>query len=256
VSGACCCFLQQLGLDSQLLVLDIEAARRILMHHPAPPSASQLVPMFLAFPSPDAAAATVMSGKVLQLLEEATRHMMKVKKVRGTDRESPWRVVSMFSKAHGHGLPSWHLEQLAMSGDWIGFLHEASTEGFSPEQVLSAVPHFKDSHLRGHLSVALSALLPSESPARNDQSQGSIWGILLSALASARPSTELLQKALSSRRPLLAIVAACYDDLNPLQPMLAWLLSSRPISEIGFFAALPSASLALTLLIDFARGQQ
>jgi hypothetical protein len=131
--------------------------------------------------------------------------------------EGPWDLVVQFCKAHHLPLSPTHLIYLAENNEWVLFLYEAQEHGFTPEQTYTIVKErFKDPHLRDHLCVVLGDMMtppPKPTRTRTREEEADILQIVYAAHKKPNPGRLLLLQSHYTLRPLLAIIAACYEGM-------------------------------------------
>ena len=181
---------------------------------------------------------------------------------RRLSKEGCWRVVNLFCQHYELPLVPTHLVELAKENDWVNFLVVAQSHGFPARQVLSlAQRHFADEQLKEHISIVINKTIPkfSIAPLRNSASNSSsnssnsnardgafldasvsssftasdpdtipdLFEELLNAQGHPYPPASLLSSCVQWKRPLLAVLAICYDDAPPSSIASRMLRSER-----------------------------
>lgn len=242
VISACIGFLDLCGIDSQLVRVDIEAAKRIYFFQVSNKKSKtkiekernqtlkEIVNLFLSLKPNSNSIQTALSE-----LEEATRSYVSTSSV------SKWLLVTLFCSVHNLELSSGHLCELAEKNDWITFLYEAETQKFPTKQILQIVDYFSDPAIRYHLTVVVQIL--NEQYSENDSLQyidpsQNIFTVLLSAQKSKDPAKTLVFLSVESNRPFLSVIATAFpsNSITLVDCIAAFLCAAFP-SELTSFRA-------------------
>ena len=229
VLAACIVFLKACDLSSEVLSVDVEAAKRILFAATTSSAKKHdIVELFMTMKEgPD----QVSVLESLRLLGEATAELVKHKtptKESFEYPESPWKLVTLFCRTHGLPRSMALLQELARSNEYVQFLHEAQREQCDSETVLRIVRGtFTDRCLKDHLQIAIGgATSLSGVPKRNDD----VFELLFESenVAEQKRGETMLRWALKKRKPVLAVTAICVasDQCSYLDCWIVWLIAS------------------------------
>jgi len=234
VLAACIVFLKACDLSSEVLSVDVEAAKRILFAAAASSQKHDIVELFMVMKEgPDQIAVL----EALRLLGEATAELVKHKtptKESFEYPESPWKLVTLFCRTHGLPRSMALLQELARSNEYVQFLHEAQREQCDSETVLRIVRGtFTDRCLKDHLQIAIEGINNKSGvtslsgvPKRNDD----VFELLFQSesVAKDKRGETLLRWALQKRKPVLAVIAICLasHQCSYLDCWIVWLISS------------------------------
>ncbi|CAK0824490.1 unnamed protein product [Prorocentrum cordatum] len=175
------CLLELCSLETEMLRVDVQAAKRIYEHlvlnrrgaggedGDVPRSAAaSVIELFLSFPDIEdadapsrAAEAAINSGHLLtalRMLEESTWALdphpsaPTVSSLQALAYDSPWHLVALFCRVHSLPRSLTLLHELARNNDWVMFLHESDLQQCPGDTVLDIVDgYFTDVPLQSHM---------------------------------------------------------------------------------------------------------
>lgn len=168
------------------------------------------------------------------------------------DASQRWNLVTAFCQMHHLPLSTKYLALLANDNDWVGFLTEAQSGGFTTDVIIQvAAKEFSDPRLKTHVLTVLRSMQSTRkktSTLTNASSSGSseisfdtdssttleLFGILAECEKQKNPGEALLTKAKDLRWSLLAMIASCFPDVSPLACLTVWLeiTAARETSSI------------------------
>ncbi|XP_028755143.1 uncharacterized protein LOC114714558 isoform X1 [Neltuma alba] len=163
-----------------------------------------------------------------------------------------WSLVTNFCRMHLLPLSTKYLAMLARDNDWIGFLSEAQTGGYSYDAVFQvASKEFSDPRLRLHMLTVLRGMQLKKkassscsdtlekgceptSPDENICVPVELFQILAECEKQKSPGEVLLMKAKELCWSILAMIASCFPDVSPLTCLAVWLeiTAARETSSI------------------------
>ncbi|KDP35278.1 hypothetical protein JCGZ_09437 [Jatropha curcas] len=268
---ASCAFLLELcGLSVSMLRVDIAALRRISSFHKLNQNslARSLADEYLRKDSASDAKLKRATGflsserssralmLVLQHLEKASLPGMMDGRTSGSwlltgngdgaelrayqkAASQRWNLVKVFCQMHQLPLSTKYLAVLARDNDWVGFLSEAQSGGYSFDTVIQvATKEFSDPRLKIHILTVLKGMQSRKkagSPSYSDIVEETscsndsvlipveLFRILADCEKQKDPGEALLRKAKEMSWSLLAMVASCFPDVSPLSCLTVWL---------------------------------
>ncbi|XP_038999892.1 uncharacterized protein LOC120125556 isoform X2 [Hibiscus syriacus] len=150
-----------------------------------------------------------------------------------------WSLVTLFCQIHQLPLSTKYLSVLARDNDWVGFLCEAQTGGYSFDTVFQvASKEFGDPRLKIHIQTVLKSMqskkmASSESyldrksespfPEENVYIPVELFRVLADCEKQKNPGEALLLKAKDYSWSILAMIASCFPDVSPLSCLTVWL---------------------------------
>ncbi|XVE86639.1 hypothetical protein DITRI_Ditri18aG0050700 [Diplodiscus trichospermus] len=150
-----------------------------------------------------------------------------------------WSLVTVFCQMHQLPLSTKYLAVLARDNDWVGFLCEAQSGGYSFDTVIQvASKEFSDPRLKIHILTVLKSMQSrkkassqsyldkrSESPfpEENVYIPVELFRILADCEKQKNPGEALLLKAKDFSWSILAMIASCFPDVSPLSCLTVWL---------------------------------
>ncbi|XP_022741667.1 uncharacterized protein LOC111293165 isoform X2 [Durio zibethinus] len=150
-----------------------------------------------------------------------------------------WSLVSVFCQMHQLPLSTKYLAVLARDNDWVGFLCEAQSGGYSFDTVFQvASKEFRDPRLKIHILTVLKSMQSrkkassqsylekrSESlfPEENVYIPVELFRVLADCEKQKNPGEALLLKAKDFSWSILAMIASCFPDVSPLSCLTVWL---------------------------------
>ena len=181
VVSSAVCLLELCSLDTEMLRVDVQAAKRIYEYLETKseqeqdplPLPNSVIDLFLSFENTPSAEAMNSPALLtsLRMLEEATWALdpnpsKKAQQVQsgsagaassGPVYDSPWHLVALFCRVHALPRSLTLLHELARNNDWVMFLHEADLQECPDETVLDIVDgYFTDIPLQSHLRILVS----------------------------------------------------------------------------------------------------
>lgn len=191
VVSSAVCLLELCSLETEVLRVDVQAAKRIYEHNvrQAPGRASgedwdrsraaaaSVIELFLSFPDTEdtpsrAAEAAINSGHLLtalRMLEESTWALdphpsaPSVSSLQALAYDSPWHLVALFCRVHSLPRSLTLLHELARNNDWVMFLHESDLQQCPADTVLDILDgYFTDMSLQHHLEILARSIAVQE----------------------------------------------------------------------------------------------
>uniref|UniRef100_A0A1J3EY96 Spatacsin C-terminal domain-containing protein n=1 Tax=Noccaea caerulescens TaxID=107243 RepID=A0A1J3EY96_NOCCA len=163
-----------------------------------------------------------------------------------------WSLVTLFCQMHKIPLSTKYLAMLARDNDWVGFLSEAQLGGYPFDTVLNvASKEFGDQRLKAHILTVLRYANSKKKATisySDDTSRGSTFSFsedgayvsteLFRVLAYSEKLKNsggyLLSKAKELSWSILALIASCFPDVDPISCLTIWLeiTAARETSSI------------------------
>jgi hypothetical protein len=240
VLSACVCFLDLCDLNSHELRVDAAAAHRIISDNSADAIAagatnwtSRVVTAFMSFApsSPSSPSQQTPVAAALELLVAATTRLVDGLPKTSVDRAHAWRLVTEFCFVHQLPLSQNILIELARRSDWVAFLHDAQLLGYHPQEVINALAAFDHVGIRDHISEAVHRLARASHVKPTDPSPSldvDVFNAFMAASSRIYPGEMLLQQAMSSKKPMLAVLGLLYPDVTALSCLIVWLNAAGP----------------------------
>merc|ERR1719453_2897452 len=201
VVSSAVCLLELCSLETEMLRVDVQAARRIYEHHERQAqeaggedgdrlraAAANVIELFLSFPdiellknqpqgrAADAAINSTHLLTALRMLEESTWALdphpsaPTVSSLQSLAYDSPWHLVALFCRVHSLPRSLTLLHELARNNDWVMFLHESDLQDCPVETVLDvARQYFTDFSLKSHLLNMATLLSLGEQAERKEK---------------------------------------------------------------------------------------
>eukprot|EP00873_Tetraselmis_striata_P036833 jgi/Tetstr1/457097/TSEL_004161.t2 len=162
-----------------------------------------------------------------------------------------WPLVNAFCAAHGLPPSLRLLESLAAQGDWLHFLAEAQSQTYDIEDIKrTASTGFDDRNIAHHICHVVATLQaqaagaegglapsmgavqpyapipwthPAVRQAKDAEGRPELFEIIGSEERQLDAGSRMLERAQTLHWPLLAVVAACFGDVAPLDCLATWL---------------------------------
>eukprot|EP00929_Paragymnodinium_shiwhaense_P079725 TRINITY_DN41557_c0_g2_i1.p1 TRINITY_DN41557_c0_g2~~TRINITY_DN41557_c0_g2_i1.p1 ORF type:complete len:3522 (-),score=604.34 TRINITY_DN41557_c0_g2_i1:457-9738(-) len=189
VVSSAVCLLELCSLETEMLRVDVQAAKRIYEHNVrqgvgggedwdrSRAAAASVIELFLSFPdiedTPARAAEAAINSQhlltALRMLEESTWALdphpsaPSVSSLQALAYDSPWHLVALFCRVHSLPRSLTLLHELARNNDWVMFLHESDLQQCPADTVLDIVDgYFMDTSLQSHLRILARTIAVQE----------------------------------------------------------------------------------------------
>ncbi|XP_069766261.1 spatacsin isoform X2 [Narcine bancroftii] len=251
VTAASIVFLELLGVSSFKLRTDLKVANVILKQWCAKTEESQHSSLqhSLAEELQNLVEGYRSSAEgLLTHLENATWENIERKNIKRASFEAgqEWSLMAQFCRLHGLTLSVAYLQACAQEDEWLQFVVFSQLHNYQPEEVKALLKDFSPI-LRDHLTLAFENLpfVSQQKPtgctvmkkelSKESKSPKDLFEVLYRCQESPNPWRHLLTEAVRQNAPVLAVLAACFQETDILQCLYVWVVMSSDdgtISEV------------------------
>nr|XP_057931633.1 spatacsin isoform X2 [Doryrhamphus excisus] len=231
VVAAAVCFCELLGVSSLRLRVDVKVMNAILTHwtqHTTHCGYTQPLHTLVSKGIKLVEAEPGAAEELLGYLEAAVMDSLDEKTVSRSSWEAAqeWALPVQFCHLHALTLSSAYPAHCARDGQYMHFLLFVQLHHFPPSQVQSLLAQFGPA-LQDHLRLAFQNLhVFSQGSSEGQESPRELFQVLLRSQERPEPTRYLLHEALGQHCPTLAVLASCTKEVELLQCLCVWLLSS------------------------------
>ncbi|MBN3304791.1 SPTCS protein, partial [Amia calva] len=243
VTAACICFFELLGVSSLKIRVDLKVLNLILKYWKWDNEDSRgasLRDSLAEKGSKLVDSERQTAEELLNYLEEAVNDNIDRRGISRWSYEAgqEWSLAVYFSRLRNLPLSSAYLQACASNGQWLNFLLFSQLHSYPPQQVRALTAQFSPA-LQAHLCLAFEHLQLASQWENTGQgcTESAIWKsdtetprelfqVLLQSLDKPSPWRYLLSEAIDQHCPTLAVLAACVQNVNLLQCLCVWILTS------------------------------
>nr|CAD7425554.1 unnamed protein product [Timema monikensis] len=242
VTAACLCFMEILGISSEIARIHIHAAN-IILHYLNTTGSNQHKNQIGVLLHGLLLDKQQWVPGVLDLLEKAL-----------LQEDYPlfyWSLPIKLSRLHNLALPSQLLGQFSQYNNWLKFLIVADLFQFPKQQVLELCEQFRCSKVKQHLLNSLKLRVQTSASVYSYEKIGiggescqALGDLLLSLVHchdSPDPPQSLLSACANLDNPIFTVFAACYEPSSALLCICTWLATTldqlQPKQQPGYLTA-------------------